>query len=216
MNPSIRIAVAKGRILRDALPLLAAAGCEARVDPETSRKLIIPTADAAVQLVIVRPGDVPAYVRFGAADLGVTGKDVLLEQRGLGFYELLDLGFARCRLVEARRADPAPDTERRRLRVATKYARVARDWFAARGVQTEIVALSGSVELAPLTGLAERIIDLVDSGRTLRENGLVEIETVAEISARLVANQAATRLKAGVLRAVVERIRDASRQSRDG
>lgn len=203
---ALTIAVAKGRILDGALPLLAAAGLAPLGDSEKSRKLILPTARDQVRLVIVRAFDVPAYVRFGAADLGITGKDVLLEQRGAGLYELLDLGVARCRMMVARVESAEPAAGSRPLRVATKYVNTARDFFAARGEQTEIIRLYGSMELAPLAGLAECIVDLVNTGRTLRANGLTATNAIADISARLVANKAAARLKRGAITAVVDAI----------
>lgn len=203
---ALTIAVAKGRVWDGALPLLAKAGLAPLGDSEKSRKLILPTARDRVRLVVVRAFDVPAYVRFGAADLGITGKDVLLEQRGAGLYELLDLGVARCRMMVARVA-PAESAgftaAGRPLRVATKYVNTARDFFAARGEQTEIIRLYGSMELAPLAGLAECIVDLVNTGRTLRANGLTATDAVADISARLVANKAAARLKRDAITSVV-------------
>jgi len=203
---ALTIAVAKGRILDGALPLLTKAGLAPLGDSEKSRKLILPTARDRVRLVIVRAFDVPAYVRFGAADLGITGKDVLLEQRGAGLYELLDLGVARCRMMVARVAAAESAANRRPLRVATKYVNTARDFFAARGEQTEIIRLYGSMELAPLAGLAECIVDLVNTGRTLRANGLAATDAIADISARLVANKAAARLKRDAVTSVVNAI----------
>lgn len=207
---ALTIAIAKGRILDGARPLLTKAGLAPLGDSEKSRKLILPTARDRVRLVVVRAFDVPAYVRFGAADLGITGKDVLLEQRGAGLYELLDLGVARCRMMVAR-VESAESAESagftvgsRPLRVATKYVNTARDFFAARGEQTEIIRLYGSMELAPLAGLAECIVDLVNTGRTLRANGLTATDAIADISARLVANKAAARLKRDALTAVVD------------
>jgi ATP phosphoribosyltransferase len=206
-SQSIRIAVAKGRIFDDALPLLAAAGIVPAEDPRTSRKLILPTSRPDVDLVVIRSADVPTYVQFGAADLGVVGKDVLMEHEGDGLYELVDLKIARCRMMvaEPRRLaegdDPGGWT---RLRIATKYVRTTRRHFAAKGIQTEIIKLYGSMELAPLVGLSDRIVDLVDTGNTLRANGLVEVEKIAEISSRLVANKASMRMKHGPIKETVD------------
>ncbi len=190
----LTLAVSKGRILSDLLPLLARMGIEPGEDPETSRSLVIPARDGAVTLVIVRAADVPTYVEYGAADLGVAGKDVLLEYMGEGLYEPLDLGIARCRLVLAGPLGGA-DPPRGRLRIATKYVRTTRLYFAARGDQVEVIRLYGSMELAPRVGLADRIVDLVDTGDTLRANGLGVLETIAAISARLIVNKAAMKMK---------------------
>ena len=189
MDRPLRIALSKGRILEQTLPLLEAAGITPTEDPVRSRKLILPTSREGIELVVIRAADVPTYVAFGAAELGVAGRDVLLEYQGDGLYEPLDLGIARCRLVVAGR--PGTDTGRRRLRVATKYVETARRHFAAQGRQVEVIKLYGSMELAPLVGLADLIVDLVDTGNTLRANGLVELEQIAEISSRLVVNKAA-------------------------
>jgi len=190
---SLMIALSKGRIFKQALPLLAHAGIEPYEDPELSRKLILETSRPHVKLVIIRAGDVPTYVQYGAADLGVVGKDVLMEHGGAGLYEPLDLRIARCRLMVAGvpDADPASD----RLRIATKYVASAERHFAAKGQQVEIIKLYGSMELAPLAGLSDLIVDLVESGNTLKANGLVPLEHVADISARLVANKAAWKMK---------------------
>ena len=180
----LKLAVSKGRILTEALPLLEAIGIAPLEDPEQSRKLILPTRRSDVELVIVRANDVPTYVEYGGADLGIAGKDVLLEHEGSGLYEPLDLGIGRCRLVVAGRSGNR-DAERR-LRVATKYAKTARRYFAEKGLQVQVIKLYGSMELAPLTGLADLIVDLVDTGNTLRANGLRELETIMPISSRLV------------------------------
>jgi ATP phosphoribosyltransferase len=190
---SLTIAVAKGRIFKEALPLLAAAGIAPLEDPERSRKLILATANTAVQLVIVRATDVPTYVEYGGADLGIVGKDTLLEYDGDGFYEPIDLGIARCRLVVAGRDGVL--TKGERLRVATKYAAITRRHFGQQGIQTEIIKLYGSMELAPLVGLADCIVDLVDTGKTLKANGLSELEQICAISARLIVNKAALKTK---------------------
>ena len=187
------IAVSKGRILETLLPLLARVGIEPVEDLSKSRKLIIGTNRPGVFLVIIRATDVPTYVEYGAADLGVAGKDVLLEYAGDGFYEPLDLGIARCRLVVAAPAEGSAPA--RRLRVATKYEKTAREWFAQRGMQAEIIKLYGSMELAPLAGLSDKIVDLVETGNTLKANGLVAEETICEISARLIVNKAAMKVK---------------------
>ena len=198
----LRIAVSKGRIFRECIPLLARAGVVPRDDPDTSRKLILDTNQADVKLVIIRAADVPTYVQYGAAELGVTGKDVLMEHGGEGLYEPLDLGIARCRLMVAgprRAARP-----HRRLRIATKYVQSTRRYYAALGQQVEIVKLYGSMELAPLVGLADRIVDLVDTGNTLRANGLVPLEHIADISSRLVVNKAAMKMKHAAVSALVD------------
>jgi ATP phosphoribosyltransferase len=190
----ITLALSKGRILDDTLPLLAAAGIS--VDPAglDSRKLILPTGDAGLRLIIVRASDVPTYVQYGAADLGVAGKDVLLEHGGDGLYQPIDLGIGRCRLcVAARRGFDYAAAVRRgsRLRVATKYVGIAREHFAAKGVHVDPIKLYGSMELAPLVGLADAIVDVVSTGSTLKANDLVEVEEIMPISARLVVNRAA-------------------------
>jgi ATP phosphoribosyltransferase len=193
----IKIALSKGRILQQTLPLLAQLGIVSAEDLSDSRKLIVDTTVDDIQLVILRATDVPTFVQFGAADIGVVGKDVLLEHGGDGLYELLDLGIARCRMVVAEPRDMALNDDPgrwRRLRIATKYVNTTRRFFAAKGVQTEIIKLYGSMELAPLSGLADRIVDLVDSGATLRANNLLEVEHIADISSRLVANKVSMKL----------------------
>ncbi len=197
MTEPLTIALSKGRILDDTLPLLAAAGIKPLDDPRKSRKLIFDTNLPNVRLVIIRAADVPTFVEFGAADLGVAGKDVLMEHDG-DLFELLDLGIARCRLMVAEPADIAANDDPAnwsRLRIATKYVKIARRFFAAKGIQTEIIKLYGSMELAPLVGLADRIVDLVDTGNTLRANNLVEVEHIADISSWLVGNIASMKLK---------------------
>jgi ATP phosphoribosyltransferase len=194
----ITIALSKGRIYDESRPLLDAAGIVARGDPETSRKLILKTNRRDVQLVIVRATDVPTYVQFGAADLGIAGKDVLDEHGGHGLYQPLDLRIARCRMMVA---VPAGFDYRKavrqgaRLKVATKYVQTAREHFAAKGVHVDLIKLYGSMELAPLTGLADAIVDLVSTGKTLRANHLKAVEEIAPISARLIVNQAALKVK---------------------
>jgi ATP phosphoribosyltransferase len=201
------IAVSKGRILDDALPLLARVGIAATDDPAISRKLVLDTRQPGVRLLIVRATDVPTYVEYGAADLGIAGKDVLMEYDGADYYEPLDLGIARCRLVVAGRAGAAPPEAR--VRVATKYVRTARAHFERRGVQAEVIKLYGSMELAPLVGLAECIVDLVDTGHTLAANGLVELETICEVSSRLIVNKAAMKVKHRAVSAVIAALRAA-------
>jgi len=194
----ITIALSKGRIFDETLPLLRAAGITVGEDPETSRKLILGTSRPDVRVIIVRATDVPTYVQYGAADLGVTGKDVLDEHGGNGLYQPLDLGIARCRMmVAAREGFDYRGAVRKgaRLRVATKYLQTAREHFAAKGVHVDIIKLYGSMELAPLTGLADAIVDLVGTGNTLRANHLVAVEEITRVSARLVINQAALKLK---------------------
>jgi len=203
----LTIALSKGRILKESLPLLAAAGIEPVDDPDKSRKLILDTNRPEVKLVVIRAADVPTYVQFGAADLGVVGKDVLMENGGDGLCELLDLGIARCRMMvaEPKSLADADDPQRwTRLRIATKYVNTTRRHFAAKGIQTEVIKLYGSMELAPLAGLADRIVDLVDTGNTLRANGLVEVEHIADISSRLVANTASMRMKHKPLQETVD------------
>jgi ATP phosphoribosyltransferase len=193
MDDLLTIALSKGRIFTETLPLLAQAGIEPVDDPETSRKLILDTSDAAVKLVIIRAADVPTYVEYGAADVGVAGKDVLLEHGGNGLYEPLDLGIARCRLMVAG-LETAPASIRR-LRIATKYVNSTRQFYADRQEQVEIIKLYGSMELAPIVGLADRIVDVVDTGNTLKANGLVPLEHIADISSRLVVNKASMKMK---------------------
>lgn len=202
MSNRLTIAVSKGRVLEDTLPLLQAAGIEPAEDPEASRRLILPTRSAGVRLLQVRTSDVPTYVEHGAAHLGIVGKDVLLEHDGAGLYEPLDLEMAQCRLMVARPVGAErPD---RRLRVATKFIASARRHYAALGRQVELIKLYGSVELAPLVGLADEIVDLVDTGNTLRANGLEPVETVADISARLVVNKAAMKTRHLAIRRIVD------------
>ena len=208
---SLTIALSKGRIYKQTLPLLAQAGIEPRDDPETSRKLILRTNQPQVKLVIVRASDVPTYVQYGAADLGVAGKDVLMEHGGAGLYEPLDLRIARCRMMVAGApdADLAPD----RLRIATKYVATAERHFAAKGQQVELVKLYGSMELAPLVGLSDLIVDLVESGNTLKANGLVPLEHIADISSRLVVNKASWKMKHPSVMALLAVLREALEQA---
>lgn len=203
----ITIALSKGRIFEETTPLLAAAGISAAEDPEASRKLIIATNRPDVRIIIVRASDVPTYVQYGAADLGIAGKDVLMEHGSTGLYQPLDLCIARCRMMVAVPAgfDYALAVRQgARLRVATKYVRTAREHFADKGVHVDLIKLYGSMELAPLVGLADAIVDLVSSGGTLRANNLVAVEEVAAISARLVVNQAALKLKRASLQPLID------------
>jgi len=193
-DASLTIALAKGRILDEALPVLAGAGIFPTQDPGTTRKLILATNLPHVRIIIVRATDVPTYVAYGAADLGIAGKDVLMEYNNNVVYEPLDLGIARCRMVLAgpkRTLQPVHG----RLRVATKYVNTTRDYFAGQGRQVEIIRLYGSMELAPVLGLADYIVDLMDTGNTLKANGLVPLETIAEISSRVIVNKAAMKMK---------------------
>jgi ATP phosphoribosyltransferase len=205
---TLTIALSKGRIFRESLPLLATAGIVPADDPESSRRLILDTNADAVKLVIIRATDVPTYVQYGAADVGVAGKDVLMEHGGEGLYEPLDLKIARCRLMVAGRSD-APRCQGR-LRVATKYVNVARRYFATQGRQVELIKLYGSMELAPLVGLADRIVDVVDTGNTLRANGLLPLEHIADISSRLIVNKAAMKMKHGPITALMARLNAAT------
>jgi ATP phosphoribosyltransferase len=203
----ITLALSKGRIFDDSLPLLRAAGIEVLEDPEQSRKLIIGTSRPDVRVVLVRATDVPTYVQYGGADLGVAGHDILLEHGSQGLYQPLDLGIARCRLSVAARADfdyAAAVRQGSRIRVATKYTLCAREHFADKGVHIDLIKLYGSMELAPLTGLADAIVDLVSTGSTLKANNLVEVEQIMQISARLVVNQAALKLKREPLRTLID------------
>jgi ATP phosphoribosyltransferase len=203
----ITIALSKGRIFDETLPLLAAAGIVPTENPETSRKLIIGTSQADVRVVVVRASDVPTYVQYGAADLGVAGKDVLIEHGGTGLYQPLDLKIAKCRMSVATPVGFDYENAVRqgaRLKVATKYVKIAREHFAAKGVHVDIIKLYGSMELAPLAGLADLIVDLVSTGGTLRANNLVEVEEIMPISSRLVVNQAALKLKRERLNPILE------------
>ena len=207
MSDMITLALSKGRIFEETLPLLAAAGIEVLEDPEKSRKLILPTNRADVQVVLVRATDVPTYVEHGGADLGVAGKDVLIEHGGQGLYQPLDLNIARCRMSVAVREGfdyEAAVRQGSRIRVATKYTTIARQHFADKGVHVDLIKLYGSMELAPLTGLADAIVDLVSTGKTLKANQLVEVEPFMEISSRLVVNQAALKLKRDRLRPLID------------
>ena len=203
----ITFALPKGRIFDEIAPLLKAAGIEALEDPEKSRKLIIETNRPDVRLVLVRASDVPTYVQHGGADIGVVGKDTLLEHSGEGLYQPLDLNIAKCRMSVATRADfdyAGAVRQGSRIRVATKYTQIARDHFANKGVHVDLIKLYGSMELAPLTGLADAIVDLVSTGSTLRANHLVEVEQIMAISSRLIVNQAALKLKRDAVRGIID------------
>lgn len=203
----ITLALSKGRIFEETLPLLKAAGIEVLDDPEKSRKLILETRDPQVRVVLVRASDVPTYVQYGGADLGVTGLDTLIEHGTQGLYQPLDLKIAKCRVSVAVRSDFDYESAVRqgsRLKVATKYVAIAREFFAAKGVHVDLIKLYGSMELAPLTGLADAIVDLVSTGNTLKANNLVEVERIMDISSRLVVNQAALKLKRDEIRRIID------------
>src|SRR6195952_2648598 len=206
----LTLALSKGRIFEETLPLLAAAGVEVTEDPESSRKLILPTTNPNLRVIIVRATDVPTYVEYGAADFGVAGKDVLIEHGGGGLYQPVDLNIARCRMsVAVKKGFDYESAVRQgaRLRVATKYVEVAREHFAAKGVHVDLIKLYGSMELAPLVGLADAIVDLVSSGGTLRANNLVEVEQIMPISSRLIVNQAALKLRREQLQPLLDAFR---------
>ena len=203
----ITFALPKGRIFDEIVPLLSAAGIEVSEDPEKTRKLIVGTSRPDVRLVLVRASDVPTYVQYGGADIGVVGKDTLLEHGGTGLYQPLDLQIAKCRMSVAVRADfdyAGAVKQGSRIRVATKFTQIARDHFANKGVHVDLIKLYGSMELAPLTGLADAIVDLVSSGNTLRANHLVEVEEIMQISSRLIVDQAALKLKRESIRSIID------------
>ena len=207
MPQLLTIALAKGRILDDTLPLLARAGIEPVDNLSTSRKLVFPTNQKNIKLVLIRSADVPTYVQYGAADLGITGKDVLLEHGGEGLYERVDLKIATCRMMTAGFAQP--DSSKRRLKVATKYPKITRDFFLRRGQQVELIKLYGSMELAPIVGLADLIVDLVDTGNTLKANGLVALDHIMDISSRLIVNRASLKMKNQAVKDLVTKIEEA-------
>jgi ATP phosphoribosyltransferase len=213
MSEQLTLALSKGRIFTETLPLLAHAGIEPLDDPDSSRKLILDTNHADVKLVIIRASDVPTYVQYGAADLGVAGKDVLLEHGGDGLYEPLDLCIARCRLMVAGREPWSEQAQR--LRIATKYVNSTRRYFAEQGQQVEIIKLYGSMELAPLVGLADLIVDVVDTGNTLKANGLRPLEKIADISSRLVVNKASMKRKHARVQGFIEQLAEAVRQQQE-
>lgn len=214
MSAQLTLALSKGRIFEETLPLLEAAGLSVTEDPEKSRKLILATNDPDVRVIIVRASDVPTYVQYGAADFGVAGKDVLHEHGGAGLYQPIDLNIAKCRMSVAVSVGFDYENAVRqgaRLRVATKYTETARQHFAAKGVHVDLIKLYGSMELAPLVGLSDAIVDLVSTGSTLRANNLVEVEHIMEISSRLVVNQAALKLKRERLQPILEAFDRASK-----
>jgi ATP phosphoribosyltransferase len=213
MSEQLTLALSKGRIFTETLPLLAHAGIEPLDDPDSSRKLILDTNHADVKLVIIRASDVPTYVQYGAADLGVAGKDVLMEHGGEGLYEPLDLCIARCRLMVAGREPWSEQAQR--LRIATKYVNSTRRYFAEQGQQVEIIKLYGSMELAPLVGLADLIVDVVDTGNTLKANGLRPLEKIADISSRLVVNRASMKRKHTRVQGFIEQLAEAVRQQQE-
>ena len=210
----ISIALSKGRILEEAAPLLAGVGLAPREDPERSRKLVIATRRRDVRLIVVRASDAPTYVQYGAADLGIAGRDVLVEHGGAGLYQPLDLGIANCRMVVAvRRGFDYANAVRQgaRLRVATKYVQTTRAHFAAKGVHVDLIRLYGSMELAPIVGLADAIVDLVSSGKTLKANHLVAVEDILPVSARLIVNPAALKAKRDRLQPLIDAFARATR-----
>jgi ATP phosphoribosyltransferase len=210
----IGIALSKGRILEETGPLLARVGLSPKEDPEGSRKLIIPTARRDVRLIIVRASDTPTYVAHGAADLGIAGKDVLAEHGGEGLYQPLDLGIAKCRMMVAVRKgfDYAGAVQQgARLRVATKDLNTTREFFGAKGVHVDLIRLYGSMELAPILGLADAIVDLVSTGKTLKANNLVAVEEIMPVSARLIVNQAALKTRRALLQPLIEAFAKAAR-----
>ncbi|MDH5784567.1 MAG: ATP phosphoribosyltransferase [Chromatiales bacterium] len=210
MSETLTIALSKGRIFKETLPLLAHAGIVPKDDPETSRKLILDTSQDDVKLVIIRASDVPTYVEYGAADIGVAGKDVLMEHGGEGLYEPVDLDIARCRLMTAGPVGMKEPVGR--LKVATKFVNSTRRYYAEQGRQVEIIKLYGSMELAPLVGLADLIVDLVDTGNTLKANGLEPLEHIADVSSRLVVNKAAMKMKHARVKAFIAQIAEAVKQ----
>ena len=206
MNKKLTIALTKGRILKETMPLLARAGIEPLEDVGTSRKLVFETSHSDVQLVIIRGTDVPTYVRHGAADMGVVGKDVLLEHGAEGLYEPLDLGIARCRLMTA--GPVGWQGTGARIRVATKFVNITRRYFARQGVHAELIKLYGAMELAPIMNLADLIVDIVDTGNTLRANGMAPLEEIASISSRLVVNKAAMRSRYSTIQRLIDDLTD--------
>lgn len=209
----LTIALSKGRILKETLPLLDAAGIRLLEDPESSRKLIFDTSRDDVKIIIIRATDVPPYLQYGGADIGVAGKDVLMEHGADGIYEPLDLEIARCKLMVAAKKD-APAVSGR-LRVATKFVNIARRYFASQGVQAEVIKLYGAMELAPLVGLADRIVDVVDTGNTLRANGLEPTELIAQISSRLIVNRASMKTRYAEIQPIIDLIGEAVEARRE-
>ena len=206
MSDKITIAVSKGRIFDEALPLLAKIDVIPKDDPQNSRKLILETNKNNVQILVIRATDVPTYVERGAAELGIAGKDVLLEYEGDGFYEPIDLGIAKCKMMLA--GLKGVKKEITRPRIATKYTNITQNYFSNFGKQVEIIKLYGSMELAPILGLADQIVDLVDTGKTLEANGLVPYERIADISSRLIVNKASMKLKSTAIKSFIEKLSD--------
>jgi ATP phosphoribosyltransferase len=206
MDTQLVIALSKGRIFKETLPLLEKSGIKPVDDPDSSRKLILDTNQPHIKLLIVRATDVPTYVQYGAADIGVAGKDVLLEHGGDGLYEPLDLRIARCKMMVAGKVEDQAQAEPvgARLRIATKYINSTQRYYAAKGQQVEVIKLYGSMELAPLVGLADRIVDLVDTGNTLKANGLTPLEHMADISSRLIVNKASMKMKHRAVKTLID------------
>jgi ATP phosphoribosyltransferase len=202
MTHTLTIALTKGRILEETLPLLAAAGIEPLEDMEKSRKLVFDTTQKNVRLLILRGGDVPTYVQFGAADMGISGKDTLMENGAEGLYEPLDLNIARCKLMTAAVKGVPPSSGR--IRVATKYVNIAKQYYASQGRQTDIIKLYGAMELAPIMNLADEIVDIVDTGNTLRANGLEPREFIADVSSRLIVNKASMKMKHEQIQTIID------------
>jgi ATP phosphoribosyltransferase len=213
MNDTLTIALTKGRILRETLPLLARAGIDVLEDIGSSRKLVFATSRPEIQLVVLRGADVPTYVRHGAADMGVVGKDILMEQGAEGLYEPLDLAIARCRLMTAARVGWRSSGAR--IRVATKFLNITRDYFARQGVQADLIKLYGALELAPIMHLADQIVDIVDTGNTLRANGMEPLQEIAVITSRLIVNKAAMRSRHAAITRIIEDLTAAVREAED-
>ena len=211
MEDMLTLALSKGRIFKETLPLLAAAGIVPLDDPETSRKLILRTSQPNVQLIIVRASDVPTYVEYGGADIGVAGKDVLLEYPHAELYEPVDLKIAKCKLMTAGREEDQNPVGR--LKVATKFVESTKRFYAQKGQQVEIIKLYGSMELAPIVGMADVIVDVVDTGNTLRANGLVPLEHIADISSRLVVNKASMKTKHAQIQKLIDQVREAVKEN---
>lgn len=212
MDYKITLAISKGRILQDTIPLLEQMGMAPLEDLDKTRKLLIDTQNPNVRVVVIRATDVPTYVQYGAADLGIAGKDILMESQGAGLYELLDLEICKCKLMVA--GKPDIQNAGSRLKIATKYVRSAQQYYAQQGKQVEIIKLYGSMELAPITGLADLIVDLVDTGNTLRANGLQPLEHIADISSRLVANKASLKVRFDKLQGIIEQFQQAIKSNR--
>ena len=213
-NKLLRIAIARGRVLEETLPLLDSIGMGISEPALDSRKLILPTVNEALEVVVVRSADVPTYVEYGTADFGIVGRDVIMEYTGANLYELCDLDISRCRMVVAALPGYKRDSLRR-VCVASKYLQSTRRHFAKQGWQIELIKLYGSMELAPLVGIADMIVDLTDTGRTLRENGLVELEEIAQVSARLIANKAQIKMKGTAMRKVADLLAEVAQNNRD-